>query len=293
MSFRVTLDVFSGRPNPTIELGGNAEAELLDLMTTQSKAAHVHAEDQRPALGYRGVIIEHSQDDGVKLPGRLHVFRNRLIGGNACYLLPDTTIETILLREFRALPPDLLSTDLIDSIDPVRRDMPERPPPTFKPSTTSTKGACACAPLYEPQWWNDGAEGGGIQFHNNCYNYACDYRSDTFAQPGRAAGAMYAHLECASIAPAALKDRLEKYPRRHIQCPEEGHLVALVVWPQFDFHWYRLGRDGLWSHKPGGMPVTHIDNSGHVVRDPRIADRDDYTKFCAFMIGRHGHVKIE
>ncbi len=292
MPVRVTLDVFSGRPNPTIELGRSTGAELLELMVTQRKAAHAQPEDQRPALGYRGVIIEHGQDDQVKLPDRFRVFRDRLIGGDACYLLPDTAIETILLREFRALRPDLLSTGLIDSIDSGRREMSERLSPIKTPAP-ATKGACACAPLYEPQWWNDGAEGGAIQFHNNCYNYACDYRSDTFAQPGRAAGAMYAHLECASVAPAALKDRLENYPRRQIQCPEEGHLVALVVWPQFDFHWYRLGRDGLWSHKPGGMPVTNVDNSGHVIRDPRLADRGDYTKFCAFMIVRHGHVKIQ
>src|SRR4029453_3643949 len=65
---------------------------------------------------------------------------------------------------------------------------------------------CACAPLYEPAWWNDG---GQKQFNNNCYNYASNYRSDTFAQPGKAAGAMYTALTCASVLPAAVADALE------------------------------------------------------------------------------------
>jgi hypothetical protein len=292
MTVRVTLDVFSGRPNPTIELGKDTATRFLDSVA-KAKTAPSHAEDPRPLLGYRGMIIEHALEHRVKLPARFRLFRNSLIAGNAVFGVTDTATELLLLRQFHALLPDLSSTDLLSSIDSVRSKMPPVPPPTSKLSTPSAVHACVCAPLYEPQWWNDGAEGGRIQFHNNCYNYACDYRSDTFAQPGRAAGAMYAHLECAFVAPAALKDSLESYPRRQIQCPEEGHLVALVMWPQYDFHWYRLGRDGSWTHKPGGMPVTNVDNSGNVIRDPRVADRGDYTKFCAFMVVRHGHVKIQ
>jgi hypothetical protein len=58
---------------------------------------------------------------------------------------------------------------------------------------------CRCAPLYEPNWWNDG---GQKQGNNNCYNYAANYRTDTFAQPGQASGAMYSALTCASVRPA-------------------------------------------------------------------------------------------
>lgn len=38
--------------------------------------------------------------------------------------------------------------------------------------------------------------------------------------------------------------------RANNRCPKEGHLVALVIWPTVDFHWYRKGRNGYWSHKP-------------------------------------------
>jgi len=149
---------------------------------------------------------------------------------------------------------------------------------------------CACAPLYEPTWWNDS---GQKQFNNNCYNYASNYRSDTFAQPGLAAGAMYSALTCASVKPAAVADCLIDSPTANNKCPSEGHLVALVIAPGWDFHWYRKGRNGYWSHKPGGTAVTNLDNSGKLIPDPRTADRGPYTDFCTFMVVMHGHIKLQ
>ena len=42
-----------------------------------------------------------------------------------------------------------------------------------------------CLPKYEPSAWNDH---NGIQYYNNCYNYACDIKTGTRAQPGKASG---------------------------------------------------------------------------------------------------------
>jgi hypothetical protein len=147
-----------------------------------------------------------------------------------------------------------------------------------------------CAPLYEPSWWNDG---GTIQYNNNCYNYGTNYRTDTYAQPGRAAGAMYSSLTCPSVKAAAVADSLIDSPGANNKCPKEGHLVALVVGPGWDFHWYRKGRNGYWTHKPGGTPVTNLDNSGVTISDRRTANRGSYTDFCTFMVVMHGHIKIK
>jgi hypothetical protein len=122
------------------------------------------------------------------------------------------------------------------------------------------------------------------QFNNNCYNYATNYRTDTFAQPGRANGAMYTAFDCASVRPAAIADDLIAAPGANNKCPKEGHLVALVIWPGQDFHWYRKGRNGYWSHKPGGTPVRNVDS-----RQP--ADTGSPV-FCTFMVVMHGHIKI-
>ena len=69
-------------------------------------------------------------------------------------------------------------------------------------------------------------------------------------------------LTCASVKPAAVKDELIDSPTADNKCPKEGHLVALVIAPGWDFHWYRKGRNKYWSHKPGSTAVTNIDNSG-------------------------------
>ena len=148
---------------------------------------------------------------------------------------------------------------------------------------------CRCAPLYEPDWWNDG---GQKQLSNNCYNYAGNYRTDTFAQPGLAAGAEYSSFSCDSVSPAAVADNLIDIPNANNKCPKEGHLVALVIAPDYDFHWYRKGRNSYWTHKPGSTPVTNVDNSGALIRDPRTANRGPYTNFCTFMVVMHGHIKI-
>jgi hypothetical protein len=62
-------------------------------------------------------------------------------------------------------------------------------------------------------------ERAAIQPYNNCYNYGCDYRTDTFAQPGRAAGAMYTAFSGASVRPAAVADALIASPNANNRCP--------------------------------------------------------------------------
>jgi hypothetical protein len=147
-----------------------------------------------------------------------------------------------------------------------------------------------CIPAYDPENWTD-----GIQFTNNCYNYACAIRTDTLAQPGRGTGHMYTQIDCASIDAAARSDGLRPVDcDRGCGCRECCHQVALVVapGPNFaDWNWYRRGPDGRWSHKPNSA-VTNLDNSGHVITDPRTADRGPYTVFCGCYCVCRGQVTI-
>jgi hypothetical protein len=138
-----------------------------------------------------------------------------------------------------------------------------------------------CIPPYDPAQWNDN---NGIQFNNNCYNYACDIRTDTFAQPGRASGHEYQAIDCQDVGAGAVSDGLVSTDC-NIGCGCTGccHKVALVIAPGpdfIDFHWYRQGPDGLWSHKPGGSTARNVDDSGNLITDPRTADRGPYTIFC-------------
>lgn len=139
-----------------------------------------------------------------------------------------------------------------------------------------------CIPAYEPSSWNDA---NGVQYNNNCYNYACDIKTGTYAQPGRASGNLYSAVDCAEVGDGAVSDGLAAVDcDGGCGCNECRHQVALVIRPggfeSGDFHWYRKGRDGRWSHKMGGTPATNLDNSGNIIIDPRTADRGRYTIFC-------------
>ncbi len=142
---------------------------------------------------------------------------------------------------------------------------------------------CCSVPPYSPAYWNDG---GVVQHNNNCYNYANNKRTDTFAQPGLAAGAMYTQLACKSTYDAAVADGLTPMPASGI-CPKssssEKCKIALVVAPGWDYHWYRLDSGGMWSHKPGGTRATNVDNSGNPISNPETANRGYYTDFCGYL----------
>ncbi|MHA7629962.1 LamG-like jellyroll fold domain-containing protein [Corallococcus sp. M7] len=136
---------------------------------------------------------------------------------------------------------------------------------------------------YAPGYWNDLSS---RRYNNNCYNYANNKPTDTFAQPGRAAGAQYTALTCDAVRQAAIKDGLELVTDSHLAYTPKT-VVALVVAPGYDYHWYRMGyhpgqTTPLWTHKPGGTAATDRDNSDNLITDPRTANRGPYTDFCGF-----------
>lgn len=292
MPVTVTIDVFSGRPNPSVVVRGPEEAELLQRLRPAREAKRREtAPFSESALGYRGVLVQVEGRRPRGMPAEFRVVNGLGIAERTSFGVADEGFEDFVCGStgpFRPLLgdepklPDFLGRELRRYRDfwdtwrtPPRIHWPIRP-------------VCPCGPLYEPTWWNVPSR----QPYNNCYNYATNVRTNTYAQPGLAAGAMYSALTCASVKPAAVADELIDDPGADNKCPKEGHLVALVVAPGWDFHWYRKGRNGRWSHKPGGTPVTNLDNSSAIITDPRTADRGPYTDFCTFMVVMHGHVRI-
>lgn len=291
-TLRIAIDIYSGRPNPVIELTGNEAKEALERLRPVRKLERDEARfPSEPTLGYRGMIIEQLGEPVRGLPKTFRLAHGDLFGPRLAHRAADETFEEFICGtagpirrlDIRPKEVDLIKKD-IERFREARLAWPVAIekiwPPIFNP--------CRCAPVYEPTWWNVPA----IQPNNNCYNYATNYRSNTFAQPGKAAGAMYTSLTCAAVKAAAIKDELVDKPDADNKCPGKGHLVALVVWPGGDFHWYRKGTNGYWSHKPGGTAVTNLDNSGGTIPDPRTANRGPYTDFCTFMVVMHGHIRI-
>lgn len=137
--------------------------------------------------------------------------------------------------------------------------------------------AALCLPEFDPSRWNDG---GSVQRNNNCFNYACDVQSGTFAQPGTASGHPFTNTNCAEVGAGALSDGLVSASCDDAECADCCHQAALVTWPGIDFHWFRRDRSGKWSHKPGQTRARDVDNSGNPITDPRAADRGPYVDFC-------------
>jgi len=158
---------------------------------------------------------------------------------------------------------------------------------TMQGSWTQKRGRDSCfqasdctPPPYNPEKWNDG---GSIQYNNNCYNYANDEITMTFAQPGRACGDMYAAITCSEVYDGANCDGLVPISSGSDSCPDDMNRVYLVIWPGTDYHWYRQDTDGRWSHKPGGTQATNRDSSGSLIYNPETADTGRYTVHCGYM----------
>ncbi len=296
MSVRITLDLFSGRPNPYIELDGDDAREALARMKPAAALSKKAAAGAEPSiLGYRGLIVEQIGRPSKTLPRTFRAVGGSLIGEGLAHRSSDENLEALVLKHVEKIQGVKARRDfpkvLADMIETSRTLSAERPADVVP----FPRAGCECAPIYEPNWWNDG---GQIQNNNNCYNYAANYRTDTFAQPGRGTGQIYTSIACAPVRDASVRDALIDTPKDNNKCPKRGHLVALVIAPDFegtgfpDFHWYRKGPTGRWSHKPGGGQVTNLDNSGKVILDPRTADRGSYTDFCTFMVVMHGHIKL-
>lgn len=291
MPTRIVLDIFSGRKNPEVIVTGEQERELLSRMR---KGRELVPRDRLPAprsvLGYRGLLVEQLGRPRHGLPRSFRIANGDLIGEGLRHRARDGGLEEFICGSTGPFRPLELGDDLpgvvrreIDRYYYLRKHWPRKPKPWPR------RNRCRCAPMYEPDWWNNDPTRLSC---NNCYNYATDYRTDNFAQPGYASGVSHS-LTCSTVTSAAVADGLINSSNAKNRCPVEGHLVAMVIWPGWDYHWYRKGRNGYWSHKPGGTPVTNLDNSSALISDPRTADRGGYTQYCTFMVVMHGHIKLK
>lgn len=149
--------------------------------------------------------------------------------------------------------------------------------------------ACDGPPVYDADKWN--TEYTAVHC-NNCYNYACDIRTDNFAQPGYdPVGPYDPPKTCTDAEAGALKDGLQRCTGDH--CHPCHHRVALAVWPGHDYHWYRQDKDGMWSEKRGWDPARNVDQSGNSIYDPATADRTPYSDFCGYFCVYKPNVHIE
>lgn len=101
------------------------------------------------------------------------------------------------------------------------------------------------------------------QGYYNCMGYALgtfDWEDiDSFRYtPYRCGEKRY--LECMNeILWECVDELLERFPQiRLIKSPREKEIKERIIafrLSETDFHWARLGADGIWTHKPGSSPI--------------------------------------
>ncbi len=291
MSVTVTLDVFSGRPNPSWTLDDEEASQLLDRIHAIEQRTPLKVPGAAGQLGYRGFSLHAT---AVSTFGQLRVQAHQGIidvGPRELSMVDeDLEVERALLKSAgKRLDPEVVkhveeslakgSKAALAGRELVVKSLPPKCTPK-----------AADAPPYNPGKWNIPS----VQPHNNCYNYANDLITNTFAQPGRAHGKMYKTLTCnggKGVEPAAVADGLKATANFNTHLKKgQGWYVALVIWPNTDYHWYRQDSNGCWSHKPGSTAARNVDNSGHIITDPKTCNRGNYTVFCTYMITHHGVV---
>lgn len=293
---RVEVDMMSGRPNPTwIITDPDATKEVLGAVA-EARGAAAPIGRGFTGLGFRELRIAMIGDD----QRRRGVRREFALASSAAEDLKSSGVLARRVIEQMTRHAEVrLDTHELTPLRPKLRDAvlerlerhlshPQPPSlrrPTRGPNaliTTIADQRCTQCQYeisqFNPSFWNQP----WVQPRNNCYNYARNWRTDTFAQPGRAHGRQTSTMACANVGTAAMADGLRRrcsclpaseYPRR---------LMALVIDPGFDYHWYRHQQGGFWGHKPGQTAARNFDNNNAVIVNPETCARGGYTNFCEY-----------
>jgi len=291
MSVTVTLDVFSGRPNPSWILDDEEARQLLDRIHSVDKRTPLKTPGAEGQLGYRGFLIQSTATSPF---GQLRLRAHQGVidpgPGELSWVNDDLEIEKALLKSAGDRLEPAVAQHVVEAIAKGGAAALEGRQLILHPPLPSCQPKAVDAPPYNPAKWNIPT----VQPYNNCYNYANDLITNTFAQPGRAHGKMYKSLSCnggPGVEPAAVADGLKAVANFSAHLAKgHGWYVALVIWPGTDYHWYRQDANGCWSHKPGSTAARNVDNSGHIITDPKTCNRGSYTVFCTYMITHRGVV---
>ena len=248
---RVTLDVFSGRPNPSWELSSwdirVLQARVADKALSPAPITH-------PTLGFRGLVVSLQTDD---IDRRLLPATFRLGSPASAVSAAEIEAATPVDGEMRdtaqwllrtatgSLHPSLLAYASAEMQKPLRATAQTNLMGAAQARVTLPSGVQPSP--YNPGYWDDPS----VQPFNNCYNFATNFRSDTTAQPGRISGTHYSEFSCWNVGTAASYDGVDENWRA------VSNFVALVIWPGVDFHWYRLQAEGFWAHKVGHGQATN------------------------------------
>ncbi len=296
----ITADVFSGRPDPMWVVDDDAEARAALAAIARERELVATASPADGGLGFRGLSIELSDDDvshRLGLPARFYVPVAPASGGARSGALVEQMLA--LLKRGTLLDPErhvgerfdegiqrYLVEQLQQSMSGTVRDGQDAPLASARVEAHLEAITCFIELwAFNPGFWNDDTT---TRQNNNCYNYASNWRTNTFAQPGKGAGHQYTSIACGAVGNAAMSDGMHHRYTCFPDSEKPRFLVALVVAPGpgfVDYHWYRKHQGNFWGHKPGGTNARNVDESHVVITDPSTCNRGPYTNFCGYFYG--------
>jgi hypothetical protein len=305
----VELDIFSGMPNPTWILSQEHEATLYELLSGEpEQVSRLGRADRRLGLGYRGLIVRRiKSDDGpwdkAMAAARAPHPNEFRLGRRAARR--DSAAEWLLRTGGREVA--RLSDEVQQAISkgvqlvPVTRG-PRDPAATIDPERVPQAEVAADVPYdleskEHETWWDCPSNyfSANASFfndpehvtRNNCYCFASNHRPDIrYALPGRRGGRPATSITCGGVIDGLRADGWQD------GCQTNGLTIVLVIWPNVDYHFYRLvtGRPyWWWGHKPGGTPAKYTDDCGHAIYQyqgqgyaPNNICRGHYIDFCGY-----------
>jgi hypothetical protein len=278
--------VFSSSRNPTLTLTGSSAAALCRAYAVAEPAPSCRV------LGFRGWLL-----NGRAIRGDKAV--DALLLSSAAFAGLSPALRSHIAKESGRLSANRTADAHCEAASRAA-DAADEAASRMAAADVVHGGICDRVPLVGPDDPTrvhfdvaHDAEGCFVtdQGKNNCYDYATDILTNTFAQPGRGSGVCRKTARpcvpntCDAVRKAAESDGLVWHGNALPDAlPAAGHYVSLHIWPQSNFHWLRMDADKFWSHKPGGSPVRNVDNSGRLINDPARADVSPWSNHCGYML---------
>lgn len=305
----VELDIFSGMPNPTWVLSKRQEATLYELLSAETnQISPLATADEQFGLGYRGLIVRRIKTDEGEwdkaMSARRVPFADEFRLGRKTAKkdsAADWLVKTAKSQGARLVDEvqEVVSRGVV--VVPAARG-PLEPTAKFDPKSVEKAEVAVDVPYkrgskIHETWWacgsnyfnpnaaffNDPAH----VLRNNCYCFASNHRADVrYALPGQRGGHPATVMSCGNVVDGLRADGWKD------GCQPNGLTIVMVIWPNFDYHFYRLVTGGpfwWWGHKPGGTPAKYTDDCGHSIYQfqgqgyaPNNICRGGYSDFCGY-----------
>ncbi len=305
----VEIDVFSGMPNPHFLLSEREESELVDRISAEpEQVSAVSDPTANLGLGYRGIIVRQVKTDtgawsrarlpeGVSLPSEISPLPGALpleLRLGAKPARGDSAVDWLLeISERKKLAiEDEVWEALRAGVQTLPGTLDETESPAEGEFDVTENEAAQVAPKGATWWacnspfYSANANVFNLPQYigvNNCYCFASNHLANSrYALPGRKGGRPATSITCAGVIDGLRADGWID------SCQVNTLTIALVIWPNVDYHFYRVvtpGPEWWWGHKPGATAARYVDNSNQALKQPLSpinCNRGDYIHFCGY-----------